>query len=117
RFVVLASQDIGRVPTKTVDFECWFPSQKAYRELGSCSNCLDYQARRANIRYQNKNELSFVYTLNNTALSAARMLACLVDNHQQKDGSIKIPKALHKYTGFKEIKVLKQVTKKKVSKK
>ncbi len=107
RFVALSSQDMGRVPTKTIDFECWFPSQNTYRELGSCSNCLDYQARRSNIKYQNKNELSFVYTLNNTAISTARMLACLIDNHQQKDGSVKIPKALWKYTGFKQIKTFK----------
>ncbi len=117
RFVVLASQDMGRVPTKTVDFECWFPSQHTYRELGSCSNCLDYQSRRSNIKYQNKNELSFVYTLNNTGLSVARMLACFVDNHQQKNGTIKIPKALWKYAGFKEIKPSKPTSKKKAGKK
>jgi len=104
RFVVLASQDMGRVPTKTVDFEGYFPSQKDYRELGSCSNCLDYQARRSKIRYDDKNERRFVHTLNNTAIATERMLACLVENHQQKDGSIKVPKALWKYTGFKEIK-------------
>src|SRR3990167_10338432 len=52
RFVILSSQDMGRVPTKTIDFEGYFPSQKAYRELGSCSNCLDYQARRSNIKYK-----------------------------------------------------------------
>jgi|SRR3989344_2882886 len=104
RFVILASGDTGRVPTKTIDFECWFPVGKCYRELGSCSNCLDYQARRSNIRYQNKSELKFVHTLNNTAIATERMIACLVENNQQKDGSIKIPKALWKYTGFKEIK-------------
>lgn len=104
RFVVLASRDMGRVPTKTIDFEGWFPSQKAYRELGSCSNCLDYQARRSGIKYQSGEELKFVHTLNNTAIATERMLACLVDNHQQKDGSVKVPKALWKYTGFKEIK-------------
>jgi len=104
RFVLLSSQDMGRVPTKTIDFEGWFPSQKAYRELGSCSNCLDYQARRSNIKYQDKNDTSFVNTLNNTAIATERMMVCLVDNFQQKDGSIKIPKALWKYTGFKEIK-------------
>jgi seryl-tRNA synthetase len=104
RFVILASGDTGRVPTKTVDFEGWFPVGNCYRELGSCSNCLDYQARRSNIRYQDKSELKFVYTLNNTAIATERMIACLVENNQQKDGSIKIPKALWKYTGFKEIK-------------
>lgn len=104
RFVILSSQDMGRVPTKTIDFEGWFPSQKAYRELGSCSNCLDYQARRSSIKYQDKNETKFVHTLNNTAIATERMMVCIIDNNQQKDGSIKIPKALWKYAGFKEIK-------------
>ena len=113
RFVILASGDTGRVPTKTIDFECWFPVGNCYRELGSCSNCLDYQARRSNIRYQDKSELKFVNTLNNTAIATERMIACLVENNQQKDGSIKIPKALWKYTGFKEIKAKKQNEKKK----
>lgn len=108
RFIVLASGDTGRVPVKTIDFEGWFPSQKAYRELGSCSNCTDYQARRSNIKYQDKDELKFVNTLNNTAIATERMIACIVDNFQQKDGSIKIPKALWKYTGFKEIKAKKK---------
>ena len=107
RFVILASGDTGRVPTKTVDFECWFPNQNAYRELGSCSNCLDYQARRSNTKFQDKDETKFVHTLNNTAIPTARMISCLVANHQQADGSIKIPKALWKYTGFKEIKTKK----------
>ncbi len=109
RFVILSSQETGRVPTKTIDFEGWFPSGKCYRELGSCSNCLDYQARRSNIRYQDKSELKFVHTLNNTAIATERMIACLVENNQQKDGSIKIPKALWKYTGFKEIKAKKKI--------
>lgn len=108
RFVVLSSKDMGRVPTKTIDFEGWFPPQKGYRELGSCSNCLDYQARRSNIKYDEKGERKFAHTLNNTAIATERMIACLVENHQQKDGSIKIPKALWKYTGFKEIKAKKK---------
>jgi seryl-tRNA synthetase len=104
RFVILSSEDTGRVPTKTVDFEGFFPSQNAYRELGSCSNCLDYQARRSSIKFQDKKDAAFVHTLNNTAIATERMIVCLVDNFQQKDGSIKIPKALWLYTGFKEIK-------------
>ncbi len=103
RVVVLASQDTSRVSTKTVDLEGWFPSQNCYRELGSCSNCLDYQARRSSIKYRDKKELKFVYTLNNTAIATERMMVCIIENFQQKDGSIKIPKALHKYTGFKRI--------------
>ena len=104
RTVVLSSEDTGRVPTKTIDLEGWFPSQNSYKELASCSNCLDYQARRSNIKYQDKNELNFVHTLNNTAIATERMMACLVDNFQQKDGSIKIPQALGPYLGTNTIK-------------
>ncbi len=103
RFVVLSSENMGRVPTKTIDFEGWFPSQNAYRELGSCSNCLDYQARRSNIKYQDKKEFRFVHTLNNTAIATERMIACLVDNFQQKDGSIKIPRVLVPYMGGRKV--------------
>lgn len=107
RVVVLSSQEMSKVATKTIDLEGWFPSQNAYRELGSCSNCLDYQARRSNIRYQDKSELRFIHTLNNTAIATERMIACIVENNQQKDGSIKIPKCLQRYTGFKIIKAKK----------
>ncbi len=108
RFVLLSSGNMGRVPVKTIDFEGWFPSQNNYRELGSCSNCTDYQARRSNIKYQDKGEMKFVHTLNNTAIATERMIACIVENHQQEDGSITIPKALWKYTGFKIIKAKKK---------
>ena len=104
RFVVLASQDLGRVPTKTIDFEGWFPSQKAYRELGSCSNCLDYQSRRSNTKYEEKGARNYVHTLNNTAIATERMIACIAENYQRKDGSIKIPAVLVPYmNGVKEI--------------
>ena len=103
RVVLLAAGEASKTATKTIDLECWFPGQKAYRELGSCSNCSDYQARRSNIRFQDK-ELKFVYTLNNTAIATERMMTCIVENHIQKSGEIKIPKALWKYTGFKAIK-------------
>jgi seryl-tRNA synthetase len=108
RAIILSTGDMGRVPVKTVDFEGWFPSQNSYRELASCSNCTDFQARRSNIRFQEKGEMKFANTLNNTAIATERMMACLIDNGQQKDGSIKIPKALWKYTGFKEIKAKKE---------
>ncbi len=108
RTVDLSTGDITRVAARTVDEEGWFPSQNTYRELGSCSNCLDYQARRSNIKYQDKEGLKFVHTLNNTAIATERMMACLVENNQQADGSIKIPKALWKYAGFREIKIKKK---------
>ena len=108
RTVVLASGDTGKVAAKTIDLEGWFPSQQQYRELGSCSNCLDYQARRSNTRFYDKNEIKFVHTLNNTAVATERMIACLVENNMQEDGSIKIPKALWKYMGRKKIVVKKK---------
>ncbi len=104
RVVLLASEDTGRVAAKTIDLEGWFPSQNAYRELGSCSNCKDYQARRSNIKFQQGDELKFVHTLNNTAIATERMMVCLAENNQRADGSIKIPHGLWKYTGFKLIK-------------
>ncbi len=102
RAVILASGDTGSTATKTVDLEGWFPSQGEYRELGSCSNCLDYQARRSNTRFQDGEEIRFVYTLNNTAIATERMMTCIVENNIQKDGSIKIPAALQKYMGGKK---------------
>ena len=89
---------------KKIDLESWIPSQNRYRETHSCSNCTDWQARRANIRFKNKDgKNEYVYTLNGTAIAIGRLLVALLENHQQKDGSIKIPKALHKYLSFKEI--------------
>ena len=108
RIIVLGSEDTGRVPVKTIDLEGWFPSQNCYRELASCSNCSDYQARRSNTKYQDKNESKFCHTLNNTAIATERMMTCIAENFQQKDRSIKIPKVLWKYTGFKIIKVEKK---------
>src|SRR3972149_4190112 len=102
RTVLLASGDTGAVSTKTIDLEGWYPSQGEYRELGSCSNCLDYQARRSNTRFQEGAEIEFVYTLNNTAIATERMMTCIVENNVQKDGSIKIPRVLQKYMGGKK---------------
>lgn len=113
RTVVLSSQDMGRVPVKTIDLEGWFPSQKQYRELGSCSNCADYQARRSSIRYEEKGERKFLYTLNNTAIATERMMTCIVDNYQKEDGSIEVPKVLQRYMGVKAIKPAKPAKAKK----
>jgi len=104
RLVILATGDMGRVPVKTIDLEGWFPSQNTYRELASCSNCTSYQARRSDIKFTEKGKYEFVHTLNNTAIATERAMACIMENFQQKDGSIKIPKVLWKYAGFKEIK-------------
>ncbi len=98
--------DIGTVAAKKYELEGWFPAQGKYRELGSCSNCTDYQARRLGIRYRNKEgeaPAGFVHTLNNTLVATQRTIACILENFQQKDGSVKIPKVLWKYTGFKKM--------------
>jgi len=115
RVVVLAAGDMGRTATKTIDLEGYFPSQGKYRELGSCSNCLDYQARRSNIRFSSEGTLKFVHTLNNTAIATERMITCIVENNIQKNRSIKIPSCLWKYTGFKVIKPRKERQSKKES--
>jgi seryl-tRNA synthetase len=107
RLAMLCSGETGMVAAKTIDLEGWFPAQNAYRELASCSNCTDFQARRSKIKYREGGEMKNVYTLNNTALAIQRTIACMLENFQQPDGSVKIPKALWKYTGFKEIKPLK----------
>ena len=99
--VLLAAGDLSIPSAKTIDLESWLPSQKRYRETHSASNCTDWQARRANIRYK-KGE--YVNTLNGTAIAVGRILVVLMENHQQPDGSIKIPKVLHPYLSFKEIK-------------
>jgi len=104
RLVILSSGDTGKKDSKTVDLEGWFPAQNKYRELGSCSTLRDYQGRRSNIKYTDGAETKFADTLNNTAIATERAIACIAENFQQKDGSVKIPKALWKYTGFKEIK-------------
>ena len=104
RRIVLATADAGFASAKTYDLEAWSPALNKYLETSSCSNCADFQARRMNTRYQSKDGLKFVHTLNGSGLATPRLLIALIENNQQKDGSIKIPKVLWKYTGFKEIK-------------
>ena len=83
------------------------PVQREYREMVSCSNCTDYQARKLNIRMQTREGTIFPHLLNGTAVATPRILAAILENYQQKDGSIKIPLVLQKYTGFKVIKAKK----------
>jgi len=109
------SGDLGDWKIKGSDLEAYRPTIKEYGEVGSLSNCGDYQARDLNIKGINKKgERYILHTLNNTALATSRTIVALVENYQQADGSIKIPKALWKYTGFKEIKAEKE---KKIKKK
>ncbi|HEY7644003.1 MAG TPA: serine--tRNA ligase, partial [Hyphomicrobiales bacterium] len=105
RTVVLASGDMGFSARKTYDIEVWLPGQNAYREISSCSNCGGFQARRMNARYRPKEgkELRFVHTLNGSALAVGRTLVAILENYQQKDGSIRIPEVLVPYMGGLEV--------------
>ncbi len=101
----ICTGDLGAPAAKKYDIEAWLPSEEKYRETHSCSNCTDFQARRLNIRYRDKSgKINFVHTLNGTAFAIGRILIMIMENYQQKDGSIKVPKVLQKYTGFKVIK-------------
>jgi len=105
RVLRICTGDLARPSADSYDIESWIPSQNRYRETHSTSNCTDFQARRLNIRYRDKNnKLNFVYTLNGTAFAIGRTLIAIIENYQQKDGSIKVPEALQKYVGFKVIK-------------
>jgi seryl-tRNA synthetase len=90
---------------KTYDLEVWFPSQNKYREISSCSNCLDYQARRANIKFRRdrKSKPEFAHTLNGSGLAVGRTVAAILENYQQADGSVVIPEALRPYMGGVEV--------------
>jgi seryl-tRNA synthetase len=103
-----ASGDLGAPAYRKFDIEAWLVLNNNYGEITSASNCTDYQARRLNVRYRNKNgQTELVHTLNGTAIVLSRFPIAIFENFQQKDGSIKIPKVLQKYTGFKEIKAKK----------
>lgn len=98
RVVNICTGDLGIVAAKKYDIEAWFPVQGKYREVTSCSNCTDYQARRLNIKYINeKGEKEYVHTLNGTGVATGRAMVAIIENFQQKNGSIKIPKVLHPY--------------------
>jgi seryl-tRNA synthetase len=98
RVVELCTGDMGFASAKTYDIEVWLPGQATYREISSCSNCEDFQARRAQIRYRkDKGKPNFVHTLNGSGLAVGRTLVAILENYQQKDGSVLIPKALRPY--------------------
>jgi len=100
RVVNVCTGDIGTVAAKKYDIEAWMPAQNAYREIVSCSNCTDYQARRLNIRYREKEGAppkGFLHTLNSTAIATGRTIVAILENFQQEDGTIVIPKVLRKY--------------------
>jgi seryl-tRNA synthetase len=105
RTIVLCTGDMGFAASKTYDIEVWLPGQGAYREISSCSNCTDFQARRMKARVRNaatgKPEL--VHTLNGSGLAVGRTLIAVLENYQQQDGSIRIPEALQPYMGGLEV--------------
>ena len=106
RVVLLCSGDMGKVSAKTYDIEAWMAGQNAYREIVSCSNCLDYQARRLGIRFRDKTneETRLVHTLNSTLVATERTMVAILENFQTEKGSVEVPKVLQKYMGgLKEI--------------
>jgi len=106
RVVLLCTADLGKISAKTYDLEAWMPGQNAYREVVSCSNCLDYQARRLGIKYRDKpnEESKFVHTLNSTLVATERTLVAILENYQTEKGTIIIPDVLQSYmNGMKEI--------------
>ena len=104
RVVDICSGDLGFSSSRTFDLEVWLPSSKMYREISSCSNCLDFQARRSSIRTKIDKKSLFLHTLNGSGLAIGRTMAAILENGQQKDGSVKIPDALIPYFGSSLIK-------------
>ena len=105
RVVTLSTGDMSFTAAKTYDIEVWLPGQETYREISSCTNFLDFQARRANIRYRTADKKSgFVHTLNGSGLPLGRTLVAVLENYQQADGSVVIPEPLRKYMGSAVIK-------------
>jgi seryl-tRNA synthetase len=104
RVISLCTGDLGFAAAKTYDIEVWLPSYNTYKEISSCSNDTDFQARRANIRYKGKdNKLHFVHTLNGSGIAVGRTLVAVIENYQNPDGSITIPKVLIPYMGIERI--------------
>jgi seryl-tRNA synthetase len=107
RTMLLSTGDMGFAAAKTYDIEVWLPSQQTYREISSCSNTEAFQARRANIKYRvgGTGKAEFVHTLNGSGLAVGRTLIAILENYQQKDGSITVPPALRPYMdGLAEIR-------------
>ena len=101
KVMLLSTGDMGKVSAKTYDIEAWMAGQNAYREIVSCSNCLDYQARRLKIRFRDKTneDTQYLHTLNSTLVATTRVLVSIIENFQTKDGHIRIPQILQSYMG------------------
>lgn len=105
RVVLLSTGDLGFSAAKTYDLEVWMPGYNDYREISSCSNCEDFQARRANIRYRPapKEKIQYVHTLNGSGVAIGRTVAAILENYQQRDGSVVVPEVLRPYMGGLEV--------------
>lgn len=99
RVIHLCTGDMGFASAKTYDIEVWLPSQDKYREISSCSNCTDFQARRANIRYRSGKEMKFAHTLNGSGLAVGRTLLAILENYQEDKKTVVVPKALREFMG------------------
>src|SRR5213596_3054279 len=97
RTVLLCTGDMGASPAKTYDIEVWLPGQNGYKEISSCSNFEAYQARRAGIRFRSGKKTEYAHTLNGSGLAVGRTWVAIVENYQQKDGSVVVPEALRPY--------------------
>ena len=100
--MTLCAGDMGFSANKTYDIEVWLPGEDNYREISSCSNCGDFQARRMNTRYKFKDKNIFVHTLNGSGLAVGRTLIAILENYQTKDGNVTIPEVLRKYLNNKK---------------
>jgi seryl-tRNA synthetase len=103
RVVNVAAGDLGASAAKKYDIEAWFPGEQAFREITSCSNTTDYQARRLRVRFRGEDGNTLAHTLNGTACAVGRTILAILENHQRTDGSVVIPEALRPYTGFELI--------------
>ena len=103
--VELCTGDLGFSAAKTYDLEVWVPSQETFREISSCSNCTDFQARRAKIRFKEHGKSQFAHTLNGSALAAGRTLIAVIENYYDQHSIIQVPEILQDYTKFKSIEV------------
>jgi len=105
RIILLSSGELGKISAKTYDLEAWMAGQNSYREIVSCSNCLDFQARRLKIRFRERtnDQPQYLHTLNSTLVATQRTLVAILENFQTKDGHVSVPKILQKYVGKKTI--------------
>ena len=104
RVIVLSTGDMGFSSAKTYDLEVWIPAQHTYREISSCSNCVDFQARRMQARVRRKDgKIELVHTLNGSGLAVGRTLVAVMENYQNADGSITVPEVLRPYLGGLEV--------------